>query len=64
MPSSATGPIPPIAIVKTVIIFLVLSDKFPNFSKIFPKNSKIGVTACRNASPTGTRATLNLQRLF
>ena len=53
---SKTGAIPPTATVIIVIAFLTPDDRLENFSNIPLTNSIIGVTASRNACPTGTSA--------
>ena len=60
----AIGPIAPIATVIMVIAFLVPSERLPNFSRIFATNSTMGVTASRNALPTGISATLRSSTVF
>ena len=60
----AIGPIAPIATVITVIAFLVPSDKLLNFSRTFAANSTIGVTASRNACPTGISANFRSSTVF
>ena len=61
---SNTGPTAPSPTVNNVINFLVPSERLPNFSRIPPTNSTIGVSACKKASPTGTRANLRSSTLF
>ena len=53
------GPKPPTSVVATTTKFLAPSLMSLNFSRIFVPNSTSGVTALRNASPTGARDARN-----
>ena len=47
-----------------VITFLVPSLRPLNFARIFPTNSTMGVTACKNALPTGTNSFFKFSMAF
>ena len=61
---SASGPIAPRATVIMVKNFLLPSPRPLNFSKTFPTNSTIGVSAFKNCSPTGARVTFRSSIAF
>ena len=60
----AIGPIPATTAVTIAIAFLVPSPRLLNFSNNLETNSTIGVAACKNAFPTGTKLTLSCSILF
>ena len=61
---SATGAMAPRTAVIIVTTFLVPSLKPLNFVNSFPTNSTIGVTACKNAFPTGTNSFFRFSMAF
>ena len=63
-PIRNTGPITPAMAVSPTTKFFAPSSSSSNFLRILVPNSRIGVTAFKNASPNGTRVTLMSSRAF